>query len=296
MANSNSLGYLTKDNEYSNVNVVQTISRPRLISAFTINATNAVISNLTVDTLEIRNQSDNTNTVSNFTNMSVSNDATIGNQIILSGSSDQIIFRNVTTGANISLNAEPTSQGTVYTVPDIGMNANFVLTQGVQTINGIKVFTSSPQMPGLSIPTIALIGLANQLVLGSGNTITVNSVMPSSSRVYTIPDTGANSSFVMTDGDQTINGTKIFTSAPIVPSLNLGSITLSNTSNQITLGGGANNIILSGPTPGGVRTYTVPEKAPRQHLSSRQVPSRSRSRRRHPRAINSYSAAGGVPT
>ena len=74
-------------------------------------------------------------------------------------------------------------------------------------------------------PTFASINLTNvtnQLVLGTTNTVTINSVAPAASRTYTIPDTGANSSFVMTDGNQTINGTKTFSGT-----VNLSSLTAS---------------------------------------------------------------------
>jgi hypothetical protein len=42
------------------------------------------------------------------------------------------------------------------------------------------------------------------------NTTTINATAPSASRVVTIPDPGANASFVMTAGTQTISGTKTF--------------------------------------------------------------------------------------
>jgi hypothetical protein len=53
---------------------------------------------------------------------------------------------------------------------------------------------------------------SNQLVLGTTHTTTLSATAPSASRTYTLPDTGANSSFVMTDGSQTINGATSFTS------------------------------------------------------------------------------------
>ncbi|MFN8366545.1 MAG: hypothetical protein U0Y96_04800 [Candidatus Kapaibacterium sp.] len=62
-------------------------------------------------------------------------------------------------------------------------------------------------------------------------------------RVYTVPDAGANASFVMTEGNQTINGVKTFGSAPIFGSLTgiligngsgaLSTATITGTTNQI---------------------------------------------------------------
>lgn len=51
-----------------------------------------------------------------------------------------------------------------------------------------------------------LTDVTNQLVLGSTNTTTINSVTPTAARIVTIPDAGANSSVVLTQGTQTIAG------------------------------------------------------------------------------------------
>lgn len=53
----------------------------------------------------------------------------------------------------------------------------------------------------------------NQIMLGGlsgGNTVILNSVAPAASRTYTIPDAGSNASFLMTDGAQTVIGSKYF--------------------------------------------------------------------------------------
>lgn len=77
-----------------------------------------------------------------------------------------------------------------------------------------SITLSLPQSIALSsTPTFAsmtLSAVTNQLVLGTTNTVTINSTAPAASRVYTIPDSGANASFVMTEGAQTINGVKSF--------------------------------------------------------------------------------------
>ena len=44
--------------------------------------------------------------------------------------------------------------------------------------------------------------------MGTTNTTTLTATAPAASRTYTIPDAGANASFVMTEGSQIINGTK----------------------------------------------------------------------------------------
>jgi hypothetical protein len=107
---------------------------------------------------------------------------------------------------NITINAPAPSASRTYTLPDTGANSNFIMSDLAQTINGVKTFSSG----------IPITATTNQLVLGTTNTTTISATAPSASRVYTLPDAGANSSFVMTDSNQTINGVKLFSSSPIV--------------------------------------------------------------------------------
>lgn len=78
---------------------------------------------------------------------------------------------------------------------------------------------------------------SNQIVLGVTNTTTINATAPSVSRTVTIPDPGANASFIMSEGSQTINGTKTFSSQVIVSAgLQTGSTIVSDTDNTDDLG------------------------------------------------------------
>lgn len=58
--------------------------------------------------------------------------------------------------------------------------------------------------------TIAVRGTSNQIKLGTTNTTTVTATAPSTSRTYTLIDAGANAEVVLTEGTQTINGTKTY--------------------------------------------------------------------------------------
>ncbi len=60
--------------------------------------------------------------------------------------------------------------------------------------------------------SLELTDTTNQLILGTTNKTTINSVAPTSSRTYTIPDAGADTSFAMLDGSQTFSGVKTFDS------------------------------------------------------------------------------------
>jgi hypothetical protein len=69
-------------------------------------------------------------------------------------------------------------------------------------------FTSSRKSKNMFLTSTT-----NQLVLGTTNTITLNSAAPSSSRIYTITDVGADASFVMSTGTQSFSGTTASTSS-----------------------------------------------------------------------------------
>jgi len=88
-----------------------------------------------------------------------------------------------------------------------GTTNQVIVTNGAGTIT-----LSLPQnIHTAATPTFAsqtLSAVTNQLTLGTTNTTTISANAPVASRTYTIPETGANSSFVMTDGNQTINGNK----------------------------------------------------------------------------------------
>jgi hypothetical protein len=58
--------------------------------------------------------------------------------------------------------------------------------------------------------------VTDQLVLGTTNTITLTAPAPAASRTYTIPDVLAAASFVMTEGNQTINGVKTLAGANLI--------------------------------------------------------------------------------
>ena len=85
-------------------------------------------------------------------------------------------------------------------------NSSITITNGAGTID------LSTGLTGI-FNNITLLDATNQIRFhpASGNQIIVSSPLPAGNRTYTLPDTGANSSFVMTDSVQTINGAKTFT-------------------------------------------------------------------------------------
>lgn len=77
---------------------------------------------------------------------------------------------------------------------------NFVDLTTNQSVDGTKTF----------LDPITIDPVSNQLVLGNTNTITINASAPAASRVITIPDVGTNADVVLTEGNQTISGNKVF--------------------------------------------------------------------------------------
>jgi hypothetical protein len=231
---------------------------------------------------------------------------------VLQATSNQLAFRTGVNGAEIDITAPTIAANRVYTLPDVGGNASFVMTTGAQTIGGTKNFTSRPTVSGFNI-LIAGEGAAsisyglkfgngltpfnrtfkgdqeitvsvdqkvtlttnNDQTINSvktftnapivqassshlifktgtaGNTMTISAPTIAATRIYTLPDAGADASFVMTAGTQTIAGAKTFTNAPIVQA----------SSNQLNLrtGTAGSSIAISAPTIAANRVYTLPD-------------------------------------
>jgi hypothetical protein len=95
----------------------------------------------------------------------------------------------------------------VLLVGESSSPADVVYQTGDQTISGIKTFTT-----GLNIASAN-----HQITLGTGeagNKITLTTPLNiAGNRVYTIPDIGSSAAFVLTQGSQTINGSKTFNSS-----------------------------------------------------------------------------------
>lgn len=104
--------------------------------------------------------------------------------------------------------AQITGETQWYIDPDVTL-ANVM--SGTTAFAGAKTFSSLlTASAGVSTTAVTATATTNQLLLGTTNTVTISASAPSASRVYTIADAGAAASFVMTEGTQTINGTKTF--------------------------------------------------------------------------------------
>jgi hypothetical protein len=136
--------------------------------------------------------------------------------------------------------------------------------------NGLRPFTTSLTTAdvtfGASIATTKLNvqSTTNQIAIRTGdagtNTININVPTIAANCTYTLPDVGANASFVMTTGAQTIGGTKTFTST-IGGSINGNAETVTDgvyTTGAQTIGGiktFTSNIAIGGDASNNVSFY-----------------------------------------
>jgi len=179
-----------------------------------------------------------TSTIESYATTAVTAGSGLGN-----GGTVGSITLDIKTGDGITISSDAVAVNS--TVVRTSQTGNFADLSSNQTIGGTKTFTSA----------VTLRGASNQLVFrtgAAGNTMTLTAPNISANRTYTIPDAGLNSSFVMTNGNQSIGGSTTFTS----------SIISQGSNNQLTFRTGSlgtNTIILTAPTISANRTYTIPD-------------------------------------
>ena len=167
-------------------------------------------------------------------------------QLLIATSSTTATWQNISAGISIvAPTAATDANGAIISGSTLQLEFATATNPGIlsvaaQTLAGTKTFSSA----------VIISPANNQVVLGTTNTTTINAVAPASSITYSIPDTGSNSSFVMTDGTQIINGSKTFSSA----------VTINPVINQITLGT-TNTTTITAPAPASSITLTLPNSA-----------------------------------
>ncbi len=275
VSGSASLQQLTLNGQSINQLISQIISSDIKVPSF--DTTNIVSTNITTTNLSAANATLTDTTIVNLSvtdltganiiavNLMVSDvkTTTLSATTLSSGSAlltDLVNQLVLGVGNTLTLNAPAPAASHIYSLPDVLADASFVMTEGAQTINGIKTFSDTVVfISGFSLASLTLTAVSNQLTLGAGNTITLNAPTPAASRIYTAPDVLANANFILSEGAQTINGVKTFNDTVVfISGFSLASLTLTAVSNQLTLGTG-NTITLNAPTPAASRTYTAPD-------------------------------------
>jgi predicted secreted Zn-dependent protease len=167
--------------------------------------------------------------------------------VTLAASSGQLVVQpGGGVGTKYTMTMANPSADRVITLVDPLADANLLLSQGSQAVDGAWTFHS----------TVTLTDTANQLVLqpgaGTGTTITLTATNPISSVVYTIPDVFQAASFVMTAAAQTIGGLKTFSGQTTFTSV--------PTSGQLAFNNGGNTLFLSLIPPAQAdHTVTLPD-------------------------------------
>lgn len=122
-------------------------------------------------------------------------------------SGDATVYTTLTTGAApagtvTTLATTGMAASRTYNIIDAGTNTEFLLGAATQTVSGTKTFTQSARMARTADPTIYM-----QFLPGASPTGTVTTIataVQTGSWTYTIPDAGANSTFVLADAAQTL--------------------------------------------------------------------------------------------
>jgi hypothetical protein len=107
----------------------------------------------------------------------------------------------VSTGSTVSLLSNTSNGLTIDTSGNIVPSADNSLNLGS---------AAHPYAHAYLGTQLVVSATTNQISLGTTHTVTLNSVAPAASRTYTLPDAGTNSSFLMADGNQTLNGVQTF--------------------------------------------------------------------------------------
>jgi hypothetical protein len=171
-------------------------------------------------------------------------DETFGS-LTLTDASNQLIVQPGGTGTTFTITGTNPASSRVFTLQDVA-SSNFVMSEGAQTVNGVKTFGSGPIVPSLTLNATVPWLILNPS--GGATAFTITCSAPASSRTFTLPDV-ATSNFVMSEGTQGINGSKTFGS----------SVAVSPTSNQLVLGA-IRTVTITAPTPAtSSRTHTIPD-------------------------------------
>lgn len=155
-----------------------------------------------------------------------------GKSFTLAKTSSQLIFGTTNT---TTVSATAPASSAVYTIPDVGTSANFVMSAGTQTIAGAKTFSNAAIFSSTisAAGAVTITPVSNQLILGgagSTNTVTITAPTPgTASRTWTVPDITGNGTFAALEGTQTFSGAKTFSAT-----LTMSGATIAMGGNKVT--------------------------------------------------------------
>ena len=174
--------------------------------------------------------------------------------INLQATSNQLVFTQLSGNPTIVNCPQTTSLSAIYNIPDVGSAADFFMTSGNQTASGTKTLTAAPIISALNASTLVgtdgskklqSITIANTLgcnfdmtgstlnckmlqdltstgiptftaiFVGNSGLAKIQAISWAAGHTVSIPDPLTNCSVVISETNQTINGTKTFSTGPI---------------------------------------------------------------------------------
>lgn len=170
---------------------------------------------------------------------------TFTTQLTLSAATDQLSLQPGGSGNNFFINVTTPGQVTQVTIPDPGQaSAYFLLSAGATSMTGPLTITAT----------------SNQLVFGTGHTITLNVPTPGATHTMTLPDPGGNVNLVMTNSlaGQTVADIDFTFSAQVFFSAS-SAIYFTAASPSLLFGTASQIITLTVAQPVSSHTVTLPD-------------------------------------
>jgi hypothetical protein len=181
--------------------------------------------------------------------------------VVLPKTNNQLFFQNTTESPwNTTVDVQMSATQNVYSIIDTRQKtAEFLLTEGAQIVNGQKIFTDL--IPTFVKP-IKFLETGSQIeLLPTGNREIIVDYVPTplvstGPFPYTIPNTNPDGTeFVMSEGDQTINGLKRFTD---LDATFVEAITINATGDQLVFGQNPQQLTVTAAVTPGFFQYTIP--------------------------------------
>ena len=213
------------------VSRVLTIPDPGGAANFLMSAGNQSASGVQSFTAGVASSSTTTGSVVITGGLGLSGNVTAGGSVtatneVLTNTSNQLVFGS---GTTTTITVPTPAASRVLTIPDPGGAATFLMSVGNQSASGVQSFTAGVASSSTTTGSVVITGglgvsgnvtsashsvtaTSNQIVLGTGNTTTINATGPAASRVVSIPDPGvANANFLLSAGNQSASGIQSFT-------------------------------------------------------------------------------------
>lgn len=119
----------------------------------------------------------------------------------------------------------------IYTIQDVGANANFLFDVGAQTLQDKSLIDNTTFIVDNADPTIR-IGFN---AVGTAGTTTTLRATQTANRVLTFPSGGVAANVLLSEGDQTANGINTFSNSIVTPIINEFVLNAGTVINDVTI-------------------------------------------------------------